>query len=88
VSALPAESVGRVLFTREVRKDGRQIVLLSGIEREKGAVTVEASVFPVGSKAGAEPRRRPFSFATRDQALRFVDDALDALEYLDCQVVE
>jgi hypothetical protein len=76
------------LFAREVRTDGRPLVLLRGIEGEGGAVTVETEVYPAGVKPGSEPRRRPFSFATREQALHFVDDVLDSLEYLNCLVVE
>jgi hypothetical protein len=76
------------LFTHEVRKDGRPLVLLRGIESDDGGVIVETDVHPAGVKPGIEPRRRPFPFATRDQALRFVDDALDSLEYLNCVVVE
>jgi hypothetical protein len=76
------------LFTHEVRKDGRPLVLLRGIESDDGGVTVETDVYPAGVKPGTAPRRRPFSFATRDQALRFVDDTLDSLEYLNCNVVD
>jgi hypothetical protein len=76
------------LFTHEVRKDGRPLVILRGVESEGGGVIVETDVYPAGVKPGAEPRRRPFSFTTRDQALRFVDDALDSLQYLNCLVVE
>jgi hypothetical protein len=76
------------LFTHEVRKDGRPLVILRGIESEGSGVIVETDVYPAGVKPGAEPRRRPFSFTTEDQALRFVDDALDSLQYLNCLVVE
>jgi hypothetical protein len=76
------------LFTREVRKDGRHLVLLRGVEDDAGGVTVETEVHPAGAKPTTEPRRRAFAFATRDQALRFVDDALDALQYLNCHVVD
>ena len=76
------------LFVREVRRDGRTLVLLRGVQNAAGGVTVETEVFPAGAKPGIEPRVRPFAFATREQALRFVDDALDSLEYLNCHVVE
>jgi hypothetical protein len=97
VSSAPAEGqeprrprvvVPGELFTHEVRKDGRPLVLLRGVESDGGGVTVETDVYPAGVKPGTEPRRRPFFFATRDQALRFVDDALDSLEYLNCNVVD
>ena len=74
------------LFVREVRKDGRAVAVLRGLQRGNG-VTVETEVYPIGTKPGTEPRLRAFAFATHDQALRFVDDALDSLEYLGCTVV-
>jgi hypothetical protein len=89
VSAAPAGAVAPdELFVHEVRKDGRQLVVLRGVENNAGGVTVETEVYPAGAKPGIEPRVRPFAFATREQALRFVDDALDSLEYLNCHVVE
>jgi hypothetical protein len=83
-----SKSAPGVLFAHEVRKDGRRVAILRGVESDAGGVTVEAEVFPVASKPDAEPRRRPFAFATREQALRFVADALDSLEYLGGVVVE
>lgn len=49
-------------------------------------LTVEAEVHPVGSGARGPLLRRPYRFASRDLAMRFVDEALLALEYLDCSV--
>ena len=40
----------------------------------------------VVDKFGGSVLRRPYRFASRDQAMRFVDEALLALEYLDCAV--
>jgi hypothetical protein len=89
VSAAPVRAVPPAeFFLREVRKDGRPLVVLRGVQNDTGGVTVETEVFPAGAKPGIEPRLRPFAFATREQALRFVDDALDSLEYLNCHVVE
>ena len=76
------------LFAYEVRRDGRPVVVMRGIARDGGGVTVETEVYPIGAKADVEPRVRPFAFASADQAARFVDDALDSLEYLNCQLVE
>jgi hypothetical protein len=88
VSAAAARAVPPAeLFVREVRRDGRPLVVLRGVADESGGVTVEAEVYPAGTKPGIEPRRRPYMFTSREQALRFVDDALDALEYLNCHVV-
>jgi hypothetical protein len=89
VSAAPVRAVPPdELFIREVRREGRSLVVLRGVRNEAGGVTVETEVYPAGAKPGIEPRLRPFAFATREQALRFVDDALDSLEYLNCHVVE
>ena len=77
----------RQLFSHELRRDGRPVVRLRGIVKDGGAVTVEADVWPVGAKPDREPRRRPFAFGNAEQATRFVDDALDSLEYLNCHVV-
>ena len=89
MSAAPARAVAPdELFVREVRRDGRPLVVLRGLRSAAGGVTVETEVYPAGVKPDIEPRSRPFAFATREQALRFVDDALDSLEYLNCHVVE
>jgi hypothetical protein len=78
----------RELFAHEVRKEGRPIVVLRGVAKDGGAVTVETKVYPVGAKADVEPRQRPFAFGSAEQAARFVDDVLDSLEYLNCQIVD
>ena len=53
-----------------------------------GAVTVEAEVFPVTAPANSDPQVRPYAFPTREQATRFVDEALLALEYLGCTLAQ
>jgi hypothetical protein len=78
----------RELFAHEVRKEGRPIVVLRGVAKDGGAVTVETKVYPEGAKADVEPRQRPFAFGSAEQAARFVDDVLDSLEYLNCQIVD
>jgi hypothetical protein len=78
----------RELFAHEARRDGRPIVILRGVARDGGGVTVETKVYPVGSKPDVEPRERPFAFGSAEQAARFVDDLLDSLEYLNCQIVD
>lgn len=78
----------RELFAHEARRDGRRIVILRGVARDGGGVTVETKVYPVGSKPDIEPRERPFAFGSAEQAARFVDDLLDSLEYLNCQIVD
>jgi hypothetical protein len=76
------------LFEHDLRKDGRRVVLLRGVSAKGGGVTVEAEVHPVTSAMDAPPQVRPFAFSTAESAKRFVDEALLALQYLGCDVVE
>lgn len=75
------------LFHHEIRRDGKVVALLRGIPGENGAVTIEAEVHPVTMNTPSEPQRQPFPFTSREQANRFVEGALDALQYLGCSVV-
>ena len=74
------------LFQHDVRKDGRVVASLRGVRTADG-ITVETEVYPLTHAVGDEPIPRPFSFATADQARRFVDEALVAFEYLGCAVI-
>jgi len=49
-------------------------------------VTVEAEV--QAGALGRDSQVVPFSFPSRDHAARFVDEALDALQYLGCVVTD
>lgn len=75
------------LYSYEVRREGRIVVQLRALGAADGTVTVETDVYPVGNAAG-EAISRPFEFPDADYARHFVDEALLALEYLNCQVVE
>jgi len=85
--AAEAESTGREIFRYEARRDGRPVAVLRGVDAG-GEVTVETEVFPVTQKADGEVVRRPFVFHSRDHARKFADDALTALEYLNCVVAD
>ena len=74
-------------FRHELRRDGKVIALLRGVPGENGAVIVEAEVHPV-TLIGVDARRQQFPFASREQASRFVDATLDALQYLGCTITE
>jgi hypothetical protein len=78
--------MSRELFQHELRRDGKVIALLRGVAGENGGVTVEAEVHPAGL-IGTEAQRQPFPFTSREQAARFVEGVLDALQYLGCTVV-
>lgn len=82
---IPVDSA-RALFDYEVRRDGRVVAQLRAVQ-SPGGVTVETEVYPVGSRPTDTPVVRPFTFASPDQAQRFADEALTALEYLNCTVV-
>jgi hypothetical protein len=72
------------LFAYEARKEGRTVAILRGIAGVNGAVTVETELYPITAPHNAEPQVRPYAFPSREQATRFVDEALMALEYLGC----
>ena len=78
-----ADDAGRELFRYEARRGGQPVAVLRGREAG-GGVVVETEVF----SDGESDLRRPFAFATRAHAQQFVDEALTALEYLDCHIVE
>jgi hypothetical protein len=80
-------AAGAELFAYEARKDGRPVARLRGVTTENGGVTVEAEVFPVTKAPSNGGVARPFAFSTEDAAVRFVDEALIALEYLNCEIV-
>jgi hypothetical protein len=77
------------LLYQEVRREGKVIALFRGIASDNG-VTVETRVFPVKAVRPGDDGHvdRPFPFSTLDQARRFVDDSIVALEYLGCTVTE
>lgn len=76
------------VFSYRAHREGRPVVILRGLQMPGSlGLTIEAEVHPVESAARGSVLRRPYRFASRDQAMRFVDEALLALEYLDCSVV-
>jgi hypothetical protein len=86
-ASFPIEHAQEV-FSYRAHRDGRPVVILRGLQTPGTlGLTIEAEVHPVGSTARGSVLRRPYRFASRDQAMRFVDEALLALEYLDCAVV-
>jgi hypothetical protein len=83
VSANDAATVGRELFVRHARKDGRSVAVLRALDNGDSCV-VEAEVFPAGV---AEPTRAgPYTFADAREATAFVTEAVEALMYLGCDV--
>ena len=83
----PGSEGDETLFAHEARRNGTVVATLRGVWRPDGGVIVEASVTPVGHSPD-DAIARPFAFASAEQASRFVDEALLALEYLDCDITE
>jgi hypothetical protein len=78
-SPLPAT---RELFVRHARKDGRSVAVLRALEGA-GAYVVEADVYAPG---GAAAKAGPYYFADGGAASAFVNEAVEALLYLGCDI--
>ena len=75
----------RQLFVRRAVKDGRTVVLLRGTEVGRECA-IQADVYPVTGPGLPSVPIGPHTFATLDEALTFVEEALLALEYLGCSI--
>ena len=87
-SPSPESSPRTELYAYQVRRDGRVVARLRALGAADGSVLVETEVLPVNRPVGEDGIARPFEFPDADYARRFVDEALLALEYLNCEVVE
>lgn len=84
---MSSASGAAVLFTHEARREGKVVARLEGMRAVDGSVVVEATVTPIGRGPDAA-LTRPFPFPDAAHARRFVDDALESLEYLGCEIAE
>ena len=84
----PQGMARRELYAYQVRREGRVVATLRALGADDGSVVVETEVVPVNQPPGGAGIARPFEFPDADYARRFVDEALLALEYLSCEVVE
>ena len=73
------------LFVRQARKDDRTVVALRGIDAGDACV-VEVDVYPTNGLGQDPMPLGPYSFTSLDEAVRFTEEALLALEYLGCSV--
>jgi hypothetical protein len=80
-----AAAEDRELAVRTARKEGRQVVTLRSVERGAECV-VECEVYPVTGLRVDPLRPGPYRFESTHAASRFVDEALQALTYLGCDV--
>ena len=75
----------RELGVRSARKDGRQVVTLRGVDRGAESV-VECEVYPVSGLRVEPLRPGPYRFPNADEARAFMEEAVQALTYLGCDV--
>jgi len=86
--AVARKAPAQELFTHEARREGRTVAVLRGTAGDNGSVVVETEIFPVTAPANSDPQTRKLTFATREQARRFADETILALEYLGCVLAE
>jgi hypothetical protein len=84
-SALRLDGDDQELAIRTARKEGRQVVSLRSLMRG-GQYVVECEVYPVSGLRVDPLVPGPYTFATSQEASFFVDEALEALTYLGCEV--
>lgn len=69
----------------QVRKDGRPVVRMS-VSDTGNQWIVECDVYPVDELAVAPKSAGPYIFTSPDEARRFVDESLLALQIFGCEV--
>ena len=86
---VPASThVGAPLVACEMTKAGERVMLLEAFGEPDGQVTVAAEVRPVHARDLQHPIRSAYRFATTSAAMRFVEEAVTAMEYLGCTMVD
>jgi hypothetical protein len=82
-TSVPGPAAPGLVLVRNVRKDGRPIATLQLVRHERHC-SIEAQVF--GRGGGGTETRGPYNFATFGEASSFLDEAVDALTYLGCEI--
>ena len=85
MSSVAPETLGRELFVRHAKRDGRSVTILRAIDYGSSCV-VEAEVYPAGSQDVV--RAGPYTFGDAAQATAFVTEAVESLMYLGCDVYD
>jgi hypothetical protein len=71
-------------IVRQAEHGGQCVAEIRCYDGANGTSIVEAELTPVGS---AEPiKRGPYTFASANDAIRFMQEAVLALQYLGCSV--
>jgi hypothetical protein len=81
-----AAGFGASVFEYQLRRDGRLVATIRGVQTPSG-FTVVTDVHPTTGRPDDPPIHRPYAFQTLEHARRFADEALVAFEYLNCTVV-
>ena len=82
----PPTASASALFGFEAAKDHRRIVRLAAYPSGEGTTLVALEVHPVSVVAEVEVQHLEVRFDTTEEAQRFADETLTALEYLGCTV--
>jgi hypothetical protein len=85
MAATGEAGLGRELFLRHARKDGRSVAIVRALDYGDSCV-VEAEVYPQGVATTSAARPGPYTFADAHQATAFVTEAVEALMVLGCDV--
>ena len=85
MSAEAGAGIGRELFVRHARRDGRSVAVMRAIDLGDSCV-VEAEVYPPGVIGSDPTRPGPYTFADAREATAFVTEAVEALMYLGCDI--
>jgi hypothetical protein len=75
---------GRELARRHARRDGRSVARLRAIEYSDSCV-VEAEVYPAAA-GGVPASAGPYRFPSAREAIAFVEEAVEALTFLGCEI--
>jgi hypothetical protein len=80
-AVLPTSAV-RELEVRRVLRDGKLVAVLMAID-QGDSFTVVTEVFADGAETAS---RKPYTFASADEGLAFMAEALTTFTYLGCEV--
>jgi hypothetical protein len=76
-----AQAAAGALRTHTARKEGRTVAILAlGLD----GTSVDAQVFPNGQADAVAPG--PYRFAAPAEAAAFLDESVEALTYLGCEI--
>ena len=83
-----ANRVGPPILAFEATKGEERVMLLEAFSEPDGHITIDAEVWSMKGKKRHEPVLTSYRFANMTIATKFVDEAMIALEYLNCTVVK